>query len=60
MGEDGLVSPSSVLGELGLDRFLFEPFESDLDLLMSLEMTIGRSRLDTATLKLVLLELVTS
>ena len=48
------------LGESRLDRFLFEPFESGLDLLVWLEMTIGPLMLATATLKLVLVGFVGS
>jgi hypothetical protein len=58
--EHGSVSPLSARGELEFDRFLFEPFESDLGLFASLEMTTGLSKLETATLKLVLVDLVTS
>lgn len=48
------------IGVLGVDRFLFEPFESDLALLVSLETRIGLSMLDSATLKLVWVDRTTS
>jgi hypothetical protein len=43
-----------------VDRFLFEPFESDLALLVSLETRIGMSMLDSAILKLVRVDRTTS
>jgi hypothetical protein len=43
-----------------VDRFLFEPFEPNLALLVSLETRIGMSMLDPAALKLALADRTTS
>ena len=48
------------IGVLGVDRFLFEPFECDLARLVSPETRIGMSMLDSAVLKLVRVDRTTS
>ena len=59
-GELASASLAVGVGVLEVDRFLFEPFESTLALLVSLETRIGMSMLDSAALKLVLVDRTTS
>jgi hypothetical protein len=60
LGELASASPAAGIGILGVDRFLFEPAEYDLALLVSPETRIGMSMLDSATLKLVRVDHTTS
>ena len=59
IGEYESVSPSSAVGDRGLDRFLFDLLDSDLCLFALLEMIIGLPTVEPATLKVLEVALVT-